>query len=85
LLVAVFDSASLAAGISRAFERESNDAPLDTEIRSPPSIEGIRGVLKAIEEQTAAFQWQRFLQAVANQLGYSDEDAMYVETWLIHQ
>jgi hypothetical protein len=71
----VHDSNALAGAISRAFEREIDGA--EEESRSPPSIEGIRGTLIAIEDQTTSFDWRVTLLAVARRLDL-DDHSMYV-------
>jgi hypothetical protein len=74
LLTAVHEPKSLATALAQAFEREMEGAPDNYEIRSTPSIEGIRGVLKAIEDQSSSFDWRSLLLPVARQLELPDKD-----------
>ena len=73
LLVAVHDRQSLSGAITRVFEREAEDAPLEQQ-KAAPSSEAILGVLRAIEDQTTSFNWRDILLAVAKKLDLQDHD-----------
>lgn len=67
---------SLAAAIVQAFEKEAAATPPDQQRRAVPSAEGIEGTLQAIEDQTALFDWRRFLLAVGSQLELDDKQVL---------
>jgi hypothetical protein len=71
-LASVHEKSSLAAAITCYFEKQAQDVPEGQTIRATPSLEGIRGVLQACEDQTSAFDWQNFLLAVGATLGMSE-------------
>ncbi len=74
LLTAVHEPKSLATALAQSFEREMEGAPDNHETRSTPSIEGIRGVLQAIEDQSSSFDWGGLLLSVARKLELQDKD-----------
>lgn len=49
-------------------EKEREGAPSQHTTRAIPSQQGVFGVLRACEEQTAAFPWSSLIEAVATQL-----------------
>ena len=71
-LASVHEKSSLAAAITYYFEKQAQDVPEGQTIRATPSLEGIRGVLQACEDQTSAFNWQNFLLAVGATLEMSE-------------
>lgn len=72
LLLSIYKAESLASAIARAFEREADGAPND-QSRPTPGSEAVKGVLRAIEDQTSSFDWRNFLLAVAKKLDFPDE------------
>jgi hypothetical protein len=51
------------------FEQTAGEALLNSNFWAPPSVEGIRRMRQAREDQTAAYDWQKQLLAVAATLG----------------
>ena len=47
------------------------EAPAGGVLRATPSIEGIKGTLAAIEEQTSEFNWRNLLLAVDAHIDYT--------------
>jgi hypothetical protein len=47
------------------------EAPAGSFLRATPSIEGIKGTLAAIEEQTSEFNWGNLVLAVDAHIGYA--------------
>ena len=68
LLLSTHEKHSLAESIRQTIEKSQEGAPPDHATRAPPSSSGILGVLKAIEEQTSAYNWSGHSLAVAEQL-----------------
>jgi hypothetical protein len=79
----VHEPKSLATALAQSFEKEMEGAPDNYETRSTPSIEGIRGVLKAIEDQTSSFDWGSLLLSVARKLELQDKDMYRSDSGLI--
>lgn len=75
-LVSVHERASLAAAIANYFEKMAEQAPDRDKKRATPSLDSIRGMLRACEDQTEAYDWRRTLTALAATLGLS-EDAIH--------
>lgn len=71
-LASVHKKSSLAAAITYYFEKQTKDVPEGQTIRATASLEEIRGVLQACEDQTSAIDWQNCLLAVGATLGMSE-------------
>jgi hypothetical protein len=56
-------------------EQRYDQAPPEAITRSIPSFDGIKGVLRACEDQTAQFQWIDLLYAVAAKLDMHPDEA----------
>lgn len=74
MLVAFVNKEALAAVIAHSFEAAAQTAPEAQQIPSVPSTQRIKGVLQAVEDQTAPFPWNLLYGAVAAQLGLQDEE-----------
>lgn len=57
-------------------EKEREDSPAQHVGRAIPSQQGVFGVLRACEEQTAEFPWSSLIEAVATQLNILDFEAV---------
>ena len=68
----VHERRSLAAAFNRFFERDAEEAPPDIMMANPRE-EYILCILRACEDQTAAFSWEGYLQAVSARLHLSQE------------
>ena len=68
LLMSVHERKSLANAIHETMERNQEGAPPDNVPRAPPTTNGILSVLRAIEEQTSAYDWSGHLLAVSEML-----------------
>ena len=68
LLMSVHERKSLANAIHETMERNQEGAPPDNIPRAPPTTNGILSVLRAIEEQTSAYDWSGHLLAVSEML-----------------
>jgi hypothetical protein len=75
LLTSVHERAALAAAIASIFEKKGEGAPPEHILDAVPSHDGLIGVLRACEEQTAAFNWSNFLTAVAAKMNIPIERA----------
>ena len=74
LLVWVCDKVNLAASLAKLLEERADHAAQESSKLQPaPDVAGLLGVLSACEEQTAAFDWNLLLHAVAAALGISLE------------
>ncbi len=69
LLSWVHEKDSLAESLRSALEKIMQGAPADYNVRATPGQQRILGAVVACEEQTAAFDWNRLLLAVASMLG----------------
>ncbi|KAL9636824.1 MAG: hypothetical protein Q9204_002106, partial [Flavoplaca sp. TL-2023a] len=58
----IHERRSLATAFERFFEKDLEDAPPDT-LAANPKEENIVGIIKACEDQTAAFSWEGYLRA----------------------
>ena len=65
LLTWCFNSHQLASRMAAAMTNRLEDAPANSNVNAP-SRDGILGVLRACENQTAAFDWNLLLHAVAH-------------------
>ena len=72
LLAWVHRKTSLAQAIVQTMEERMEGAPPDASARALPSQENIAGVIRACEDQTSAFDWDRLLHAVARTLNLDD-------------
>ncbi|KAI1779791.1 hypothetical protein F4818DRAFT_153789 [Hypoxylon cercidicola] len=70
LLSATHDASDLAGALARAIEREQDVAPEGHQTRGLLSIESIRTMLVAIDEQTAQFDWRNVLLAISCKLEF---------------
>jgi rhodanese-related sulfurtransferase len=75
LLTSVHERAALAAAIASVFEGKIEGAPLGDISVAVLSHDGLIGVLRACEDQTAAFNWNDFLTAAATRMEISIERA----------
>jgi hypothetical protein len=64
-LIFIHEKASLAATITKYFEKIAQEAPLHSPVRTPPGFQTIRGMLQACEDQTAAYKWHWRMQLLA--------------------
>ena len=71
LLSWVHEKNSLAGAIKQVLDKRLEGAPADMDVRAVPSQNGLLGVLCACEEQTASYDWNGLLSAVASLLGVS--------------
>lgn len=67
LLTSVYDTGSLAGGLSSALARRLEGAPQDQ--RHSPSAQALSGTLRACKEQTCNFNWTLLFHAVSSTLG----------------
>jgi hypothetical protein len=75
LLTSVHEIAALAAAIASIFEKQDEGAPPGHILDAVPSHDGLIGVLRACEDQTAVFNWSNFLTAVATKMNIPIERA----------
>jgi hypothetical protein len=75
LLTSVYERAALAAAITSVFENQGEGAPPEHILDTVPSHDGLIGVLRACEDQTAVFNWSNFLTAVATKMNIPIERA----------
>ena len=59
--------------MARTFERVAEGAPIE-QPRPTPGSEAIKGVLRAMQDQTSSFDWRNFLLAVARRLDLPDNE-----------
>lgn len=62
----MYQKDALAYALARAFEKQTEVLPVTSDARSIPSVQGIRGVLQAVQDQTSSFDWRVILLAVAS-------------------
>ncbi|KAI4190440.1 MAG: hypothetical protein LQ346_004910, partial [Caloplaca aetnensis] len=75
-LASIHDKSSLSTSIVYSMEKEREDAPSQHISRAVPNQQGVSGVLRACEEQTADFPWVSLVEAVARQLDVPDFNAV---------
>lgn len=74
LLTALHETNSLAHVLSRYFERRNIEArEISSSVRSKPSVQGIKGMIRACEDQTATLDWRKNLLAVAASIGLEEK------------
>ena len=66
----IHERRSLATAFKRFFEKDLEDAPPDM-LAANPKEENIVGIIKACEDQTAAFSWEGYLRAASADLHLS--------------
>ncbi len=71
-LTYLHDPKSLAAAICRFLERQNQETSESRLIRAVPSLEGVRGTLRACQDQTSGFNWRNLLLAVGASLDISE-------------
>lgn len=71
LLCSVHEKASLTQAITQALHKRLEGAPADFGAQAVPSQDGLLGVIRACQEQTASYDWNRLLSAVTSLLGMS--------------
>ncbi len=81
LLCWVHEKVSLSEGLLHALERRVEEAPADASERSLPSQAGLLGVIRACEEQTAAFDWTGLLFAIGQLLRVDRLEALSSIAW----
>lgn len=75
LLAWTFDINFLATALADALRKRLEGATSSSTLQAAPSSSGILGVLRAIESQTSAFNWNMMLHAVSSCLGYEPHKA----------
>ena len=65
LLTYTHELRSLTAGLARAFERRNQGS---VEYVAPPRYDALKGVLRAVREQTCGFMWELIISAVERRL-----------------
>ena len=75
LLTWLYDARALATALAEANQKRAEGRSSADPNQSLPSSNDIYGVLQACHRQTAAFDWNKLLQAVNNTLGYSNDSA----------
>lgn len=68
LLAWVHRKDSLAGAIKQILEKRLEGAPAGEGVQAVPSQHGLLGVIRACEEQTASYEWNKLLSAVASLL-----------------
>ncbi|KAL8927084.1 MAG: hypothetical protein Q9208_002630 [Pyrenodesmia sp. 3 TL-2023] len=75
LLAWAFHTDYLATAIADALRKRLEGAPTLSGLPSSPDRNGVLGVLKACESQTAGFNWNMMIDAVSTTLGYRTDNA----------
>ncbi len=75
LLAWAFHTDNLATAIADALRQRLEGAPTLLGSPSSPDRNGVLGVLKACESQTASFNWNMMIDAVSTTLGYRTDEA----------
>ncbi|MCJ1262295.1 hypothetical protein MMC22_002165 [Lobaria immixta] len=75
LLAWTFEINFLATALADALRKRLEGATSSSTLQAAPSRSGILGVLRAIESQTSAFNWNMMLHAVSSCLGYEPHKA----------
>ena len=71
----IHERRSLATAFKRFFEKDLEDAPPDI-IAANPKEENIVGIIKACEDQTAAFSWEGYIRAASADLHLSADQIL---------
>lgn len=69
------EKSSLATVIAQYFEETREGAPDDDDLRAPPSVDSIREMLRACEDQTTNYNWQQQILAIGQILGIRDHES----------
>ncbi|KAF1844959.1 uncharacterized protein K460DRAFT_101189 [Cucurbitaria berberidis CBS 394.84] len=74
--VSIHEKSSLAATITHYLETLAEETPANAAKRMVPSLDSVRGTLRACENQTAAYQWHWRMQllSAAAALGYDESE-----------